>query len=209
MKISVIMPSYMGSYQHCATGRPRKFRRAVKSFIDQPYPNKELIIVADGCQETLKEYQEHKKELAWPEDLVQFIYLPKQETFSGIPRNEGIRYATGEIICYLDSDDLLFGDHLAQIAEGFSGLGGPDWVYFNDYSATDPALRMRERETLLKYGRMGTSTIAHKHFLNITWKDGYSHDWNLILQLIEKYPNNKKIRAGGYLVCHIPPSIDF
>ena len=52
-KVSVIMASYLSVYG--TTPRPnldKKFIRAVKSFINQTYPEKELIIVADGCTTT-------------------------------------------------------------------------------------------------------------------------------------------------------------
>ncbi len=200
------MPSYLGQYQNAATDRPRKLARAIQSFIDQPYPEKELILIADGCKETEAIYQDCKQAVGWPEDLVRFRYMPKQEAFSGKLRNVGIWNATGDIICYLDSDDKLFGDHLGCIARN---IGTADWVYFNDYSAKDAALNMRERETLLSYGRIGTSCIAHKRKIDVSWKDGYSHDWLMILQLTDKYPNNKKITAPGYLVCHLPAGIDY
>lgn len=200
------MPAYLGYYQNCASNRPAKFQRAVQSFLDQPYENKELIIVADGCKETLRQYSHYADSGEWPEDLVKLVLMPKQDSFSGKVRNGGLFLANGDIISYLDSDDMLFGDHLGNIARGF---GGADWVYFNDYSAKDAALNMRERETKLVFGWIGTSSIAHRRQLDITWKDGYGHDWEMIRELIEKYPNNAKIVAAGYLVCHLPAGIDY
>lgn len=203
------MPCYLGDYQNCASDRVRKFRRALKSFIEQPYPDKELVIVADGCHETMEQYLECKALWSWPEDLVTFLYIGKQKDFGGYVRNHGIANASGQVIAYLDSDDMFFDNHLGYIAGAFKKYGGPDWVYFNDYTAKDGTLQMHERQTLLTYGRIGTSTIAHKQNLNIAWKDGYSHDWDLVLQLTDKFPNNKKIHAPGYLVCHIPTIIDY
>lgn len=200
------MPSYLGQYQNAATDRPHKFRRALQSFVDQPYSNKELIIIADGCKETMTIYNECKRGANWPEDLVTFLYMAKQDPFSGKPRNVGICNATGDIISYLDTDDKLFGDHLGCLARNF---GNADWVYFNDYTAKDAALNMREREIKLSFGHIGTSSIAHKRNLDIAWKDGYGHDWELILQLADKYPNNKKVTAAGYQVCHLPAGIDY
>ena len=52
MKFSVIMASYLGNYPGCANNREAKFIRSVKSFLNQSYDNKELIIVSDGCEIT-------------------------------------------------------------------------------------------------------------------------------------------------------------
>lgn len=210
------MPSYLGHYQNAATNRPYKFQRALRSFIDQSYPDKELVIVADGCTQTMQLYQEYKKSWdEWPHEQIAFLFIKKQELFSGKLRNTGIEYASGDIICYLDSDDLFFGNHLTQIVKGFKLMepyrefDKTDWVFFNDYTAKDVQLNMRERQTRLSYGLIGTSCIAHKRDLDIRWDDGYSHDWRLILQLADRYPNHKKITAAGYLVCHLPAGIDF
>ncbi|HEX4851990.1 MAG TPA: hypothetical protein VFV08_14345, partial [Puia sp.] len=102
---------------------------------------------------------------------------------------------------YLDTDDKLFHDHLGMIASEF---GDKDWVYFNDYLAMDAALTMRERKTEVKFGSIGTSCIAHRSHLAIQWDDGYSHDWQFVQKLYNRYTNAMKIRATGYLVCHLP-----
>lgn len=200
------MPCYLGEYPNAATNRTAKFRRAITSFVEQSYSNKELIIIADGCTDTMREYYKLKPGL--PPGIV-LICVSKQPMFSGNIRNTGIRYATGDIITYLDSDDKLFGNHLQMIANGFTA--DVDWVYFNDYIAKSNAnvTQMRERDTQLSYGRAGTSTIAHRKCLpGIAWQDGYSHDWLFIEYLKQNFSQCSKITATGYLVCHVPTLLD-
>ena len=45
LKVSVVMASFLGEYSGAAKNRDKKFLRAVKSFKNQTYDNKELIIV--------------------------------------------------------------------------------------------------------------------------------------------------------------------
>ena len=49
MKVSVIMPVYLGEYEGCATNREDKFIRAVNSFLQNNLSDSELIIVSDDC----------------------------------------------------------------------------------------------------------------------------------------------------------------
>lgn len=197
------MPSYLGDYQNAATQRMDKFQRAVQSFIGQSYPEKELIIIADGCPQTINLYFK----LGGVTEHIVLLSLQKQPPYAGIVRNTGIQHATGDIICYLDTDDLFFGDHLGELAKNFPDKA--DWVYFNDYIAKGDINKMKERETLLSYGRIGTSSIAHRRNLpELAWQDEYSHDWLFAKHLIDHFPNKAKITAPGYLVCHVPTLLD-
>ena len=50
MRISVIMPVYLGEYPTRGSNPEYKFKRAVETYIDQEYKDSELIIVSDGCR---------------------------------------------------------------------------------------------------------------------------------------------------------------
>lgn len=203
MKIGVVMAVYLGKYDGAATNREFKFLRAVRSFLDQPYINKELIIVSDGCDMAEALYRNHFSN--YPE--IKFTKIKKQPLLAGIVRNTGIAMSVADIISYLDSDDILFGDHLSDIVHKFSFS---DWVYFNDYVALDAGLeKKRMRGAAIEYGCIGTSAIAHRRPIDVKWTDGYSHDWKFVTDLNEKYPNGKNhITATGYCVCHVPPILD-
>lgn len=208
MKISVIMASYLGDYPNAASNRDQKFKRAVRSFINQPYNNKELIVVSDGCEKTCEYISEMTQDLKQRANDITLIRLDKQELFSGQVRNKGIEVASGDIISYLDTDDILFGNHLGGIVAGMTS--GFDWVYFNDFVAMSADFtQKRQRDNIISQGRVGTSSIAHRRNLDVKWDDGYEHDWRMIQQLKDKFSKYAKIIPKGYMVCHIPGQCDF
>jgi len=203
MRISVIMPVFLGDYITYGDSRSAskpgvKFKRAVDSFLDQSFKDAELIIIADGDSLAENIYEEYW--LYTPQ--VRFKLIAKQPSFSGFVRQTGIEMAQGEIICYLDHDDMFGKDHLKIINKNFD-FSKHDWVYYNDFVIlnADHSLK-EERYNIISLGRIGTSSIAHKKSLNVVWDDGYEHDW----RMIEKYllPHLViKIPTPEYYVCHV------
>ena len=212
IKISVVMASYLGQYTHCADDRIRKFHRAVNSFVKQNYQDKELIIVSDGCSVTINESQKY---VGNPN--IKLHAIEKQPQFSGNVRNYGCNVATGDVICYLDTDDFIGNNHLNQIGLSFDYHKGVDWIYFDDniiynFNPTDLNMVLSQlgRDVKLAFGSIGTSSIAHKRLPDINWIgcNGYGHDWTFIKRLIDLNKPNIKIYGCQYNVCHIPNSVD-
>lgn len=199
MRFSVIMASYLGNYRTAALDRDTKILRAVNSVIKQSFSDWELIIVADGCEKTVKIISENVTD-----SRVHCYLIPKSKTFSGVPRNTGIEQAQGEFIIYLDIDDLYGEDHLKTID---SGLNGYDWVWFTDVRYSPKTEQWYENPCdMMRAGSCGTSNICHKRSLPYRWDhDGYAHDYYFIKHLRQN-TNFAKIPGGDYYVCHLPNS---
>lgn len=192
-KISVIMAAYLGEYEGAATNRKAKFERAIRSFLQQGIPDKELIVVVDGCdiaKDIIVRRFDAYCDIRW-------VYVSKQERFSGNVRAAGVEAATGDIICYLDTDDYFLPEHLKFVRDSFR----LDWIYFDDY------LNCERRKVKLRKSFIGCSNIAHKRELDVTWRgcNGYGHDWEFIQQLMSF---NSAKGKGAYNVCHIPNQLD-
>ena len=187
------------------TNQDIKFVRAVKSFLNQTYQDKELIIVADGCQKTMELYD--KNFTSYPN--IQIIPIPKQAPYSGEMRNVALEIANGEIITYLDSDDCLKKDHLQYIVNNFD-LNKVDWIYYNDIMVLNKEFtKFYTREVEPRYGSIGTSSISHKNpkllknGVSIRWPSGYGHDFLYVMKLNSLGLRFKKIdETSGYIVAH-------
>lgn len=199
-KVSVIMPSYLGNYPGSATNRDKKFIRAVNSFKKQTYDNKELIIVSDGCPLTVQLYNQFLSN----ESNIKLVQIPKQPLYSGEMRNAGLQIAEGEIISYLDTDDVLGPNHLQIIVEQFD-LDKYDWVYYDDLMLLDSSFKkFYLRIVEPRWASIGTSSISHKNLAEMSWSGlGYGHDFLHILRMASNGFKFKKLeKKSEYIVCH-------
>ena len=178
----------------------RKFVRAVNSFLSQTHQDKELIIIADGCQITEYLYDEHFKN----NPLVKFKLLDKQSLYSGNIRNAGLEMADGDIISYLDSDDVIGKKHLEIIANEFSD--NIDYVYYNDWMVMDKGFKkFQKRYVDQRWASIGTSSISHRNMdiVKGAWFDGYGHDFLFMLKLNALGLRHKKLKTNSqYFVAH-------
>lgn len=200
-KVSVIMASYLLPYNGAATNRDKKFVRAVNSFKKQTYQNKELIIVSDGCPITIDLYNKFFSNDAY----IKLISIPKQPLYSGEMRNVAFKSATGDIISYLDSDDVLGPNHLQTIVNQFD-LNEYDWVFYNDYMVLEPTFKkLHLRIVEPRWASIGTSAISHKNLkeLDGCWTTGYGHDFKFVIKLASMGLKFKKLeKVPEYLVAH-------
>ncbi|HRG57652.1 MAG TPA: glycosyltransferase family 2 protein [Bacteroidia bacterium] len=93
---SVIIPTY---------NRSHIISSAIKSVIAQVYHNWELIIIDDGSKDNTKKVVER-----FEDPRIKYYYQKNTERSQA--RNNGIKLAKGQYICFLDSDDQYCTNHL-------------------------------------------------------------------------------------------------
>ncbi len=163
--------------------RKRIARRAVKCFLDQTYPNKELVVLDDGNED----YSEIFSEI--PDGDIHYFRIQKQDgTYLGGLRNMLLDRATGDYLAQWDDDDWYHPDRILIQAEylqkGFDAcwlsstlmhidtkehthlpfIGGlPDGV---------PGTIMHVNSRSIRYPNIvkGEDTVYQKEWMKLKWK---------------------------------------
>lgn len=212
-KFSVIMPSFLGDYKHAASNRDTKLVRAVQSVLNNLFKDFEIVIIADGCNETIEIIQKNFH----GNDKIRLFKISGKRNFrakrnagaSGVPRNAGLQQAKGEYAIYLDIDDMYAVDYLGTLSKLMSKY---DWYWFDDLS-WDKGMEQFNRHVcdIHVQGRCGTSNICHKVSMHSWWSDRatYLHDWMFISKLKAISENYKRLSLAGYGVCHVPNMLDY
>ncbi len=97
-RISVVIPAYNAAEFICET---------LDSVKAQKYREHEIIVVNDGSPDT------DLLERTLRTRLEDIIYIKQRNAGGGVARNTAIEHARGEIIAFLDSDDLWLPEYLA------------------------------------------------------------------------------------------------
>jgi len=122
-KISVITPSF---------NQGKFLKRTIKSVLSQSYPNLEYIIKDAGSKDNSIRIIKHYA-AKYP-DIIKWVSKPDKGQSDGI--NQGIKLATGEIVGYLNSDDVYLPGALLAVGEFFNKNKNAMWVT-GDYKIID------------------------------------------------------------------------
>lgn len=106
--------------------------RCMESVVNQTYPNLEIIMVDDGSTDTCPQKCE---EWAKRDDRIKVVH--KENAGLGMARNTGIEHASGEYICFFDSDDYISLD-LIEKTLSFAKSEHSEIVIFG-FHKVDPA----------------------------------------------------------------------
>lgn len=98
MFFSIIIPTY---------NRAHLIIDTIKSVQSQFFKDWECIVIDDGSEDNTKEVIE-----SLIKDDARIRYIFQENAERSVARNNGVKNALGEWICFLDSDDLFEKDHL-------------------------------------------------------------------------------------------------
>jgi len=110
--ISIIVPTYNAE---------RYLRQAVESILEQDYLDVELIVV-DGksTDSTVNILREYGKEIRW---------ISEKDKGEPDAINKGMAMAKGELIGFLNADDIYLPNALSTVVEHFKDYPNSMWAY--------------------------------------------------------------------------------
>lgn len=117
MKISVIIPVFNSEkYLH----------RCLCSITKQNFNDLEIILVNDGSTDESEDICK-----TWEQKDKRIKYIKKQNGGPSSARNEGLKYATGEYVHFMDSDDWIDVNTYSRCYDLICQFNQPDIIKFN------------------------------------------------------------------------------
>lgn len=118
-RFSVIIPTY---------NRGHMITETLTSVQQQSFKDWECILVDDGSTDNTKEVV---ATVAACDKRIKYVYQENAER--SVARNNGIRHASGEYICFLDSDDQYCSDYLDELSKFIFSLDNPKSLIISDF----------------------------------------------------------------------------
>lgn len=198
-KISIITPSYnQGQY----------LESTIKSVLGQNYPHLEYIIIDGGSTDDsvsiIKKYEKY---------ISYWVSEPDEGQSHAL--NKGFALSTGEIVGWLNSDDLYCKDALIHIGELFRD--NPDWQVINGgLFVVDSMGRIIDASWPLCNDPRYTYLIGLDiHQQSLFWRKSvfedvgylnqkydFSMDYDFILRMIHRYRTNRTHKFIGVYRVH-------
>lgn len=111
-KITVVTPVYNGE---------KYIEKTMQSIYSQKYPNLEHIVIDGGSTDSTIDLVNNFKEC-----ISYFVSEKDNGIYDAL--NKGFEKSSGEIMCWLNSDDLFHPESLWQVAEIFNRFPEVEWI---------------------------------------------------------------------------------
>ncbi len=183
-RVSVVIPTW---------NRRRHLEEAIASVLALTYTDLEIVVVEDGSTDDTREWMQGRH----PEGRL--MYLHQENRGSASARNAGIRAARGELVAFLDSDDLWLPRKLEQQIPLFDQNPAVGMVFsgsakLDEKGATSeirmptPAFRGRAILAMIRRNMMPTPTVVVRKRLALDagpmYEDlSFGEDWNYWIRI--------------------------
>lgn len=131
--ISVIIPAYNAA---------RTIRRCIQSVLDQTYTEWEMIIVDDGSKDDTLDICQ-----SYGDSRIRVLH--KENGGVSSARNHGLKFAQGDYIAFIDSDDFIEVDYLEHLSQGLDyDIVISGFCYENTPESSSFHLKLANREAV-------------------------------------------------------------
>lgn len=197
---SVIIPTY---------NRADFIGQTIRSVLNQDFENFELIVVDDGSTDNTQEVVDKIKDN-------RIRYYKKENAERGAARNYGAKKAGGEYLNFLDSDDLLYDDHLSSASKIIQEEKASLFALHYNLSVKGEIVRAdylpkekKINESLIKVGNFLScnsvfiqNQVFNKNKFNENRALAGSEDYELWLRLVARYPFYYYTKVTSTIVFH-------
>ncbi len=112
--ISVVIPSY---------NQGQFIEETILSVLGQQYPNLEIIVIDGGStDDTVEILQKYSNQLSY--------WHSKKDTGQAHAINQGMNLSSGDILCWLNSDDMYLPGTLLDIGKRFCGITDRSYLIY-------------------------------------------------------------------------------
>jgi GalNAc5-diNAcBac-PP-undecaprenol beta-1,3-glucosyltransferase len=167
--------------------RPDYLLESLKAAINQTIKPKEIIVIDDNSSKGYDEIFSH-----FSRDRFQYIKL-SQSSGANVARNKGIELATGDIIAFLDDDDIWDVDYLEHhlewhqsaeaVLSGFRYLGEPDKTCINKIEIITQDIIKKGNKFCGMSGVSCKAGLAKQLQFDISLKN--SQDWDFFVRITQ------------------------
>jgi glycosyltransferase involved in cell wall biosynthesis len=191
-KISIVVPSYnQGKY----------LAETLSSIRDQKYPNLQLIVIDGGSQDNSVDI------IRTQESIIDY-WVSERDNGQSHAINKGMAKSTGDILGWLNSDDLLLPGALVKVAKKFqddpeldvvygqriiideNGMDIGKWVVADAHSYILPYADFIPQETL--YWRR---SLWDKIGATINEDFQFAMDWELLMRFYHSHAKFKRLTS--------------
>ena len=205
---TVIIPSY---------NRGHLIAKTIQSVLDQNLPDWELIVVDDGSTDNTKEVVQ-----GIGDDRIRYVYQENAERSAA--RNNGVKNAKGQWICFLDSDDYYLPNHL-EVFASFIEKNNPEPSFlsagrlvesngqttkvplYNPESKVHPAQHIFKNATITPINVCIHKACFEKHLFLEKFKKSYWEDTHLWIRMAISFPFHQLKEYTNVLTQHDDRSI--
>lgn len=181
--VSIVMATYR---------RPHTINRTVAQIRAQSYQDWELIVVNNA---RAGDYTFHDKRIRG--------YRHAAHASASYARNEGLRYVTGDLVCFFDDDDDMFPTYLERIVRAFKEHPEASMVrcgmYRGDgqinFTMATPVCCLRSQYATPTWQAVGRQDL--QYYQGIVETNGWSEDHGDIVLVPEILVRARSDPRGG------------